>query len=177
MAGVVFSCLSLFVWSDHSHSSPSLSDLPPPSMTITSDWEDLANAVISLSFLASSQEAGTAFLRGVMSELSGSLSPALTSLPVRSSRELWVVSLLQSVSAVLPTTKVRMSDPLTSVTLRRPAGPPTLASFEAAGSDVAVSASHLLLMQASAGTSWLELPIAPSTLTIRSSPSSSGSAD
>lgn len=176
MAGVVFSCLSLFVWSDHSHSSPSLSDLPPPSMTITSDWEDLANAA-SLSFLASSQEAGTAFLRGVMSELSGLLSPALTSLPVRSSRELWVVSLLQSVSAVLPTTKVRMSDPLTSVTLRHPAGLPSLASFEAAGSDVAVSASHLLLMQASAGTSWLELPIAPSTLTIRSSPPSSGSAD
>lgn len=176
MTGVVLSCLSLFVWSDHSHSGPSLSDLPPSSMTITSDWDDLAGAA-SLSFLETSKEAGPPMLHGIVSELSGLLSPVPTSLPVRSRRQMWVLSLLPSVSAVLPTTKVTMSDPLTSVTLQRPVGLPLLVFIEVMGSNVPVSALLLLPMEASAAISWLALPVAPSTLTISSSPFSSDSAD
>lgn len=85
MGDVFCSCLSLrlpvslllgskavFPSSDHSHSSASLSDVPPPSMTITSDREDLevrllVSKAASLSFLlsvTSSQEVGVSELAG-----------------------------------------------------------------------------------------------------------------
>ncbi len=171
--------------SDHCPSkSPSSSDICPPSMTITSDMEDLetsnAASLFLLASCTSSQEADKAFLLCVMSasEFSGSQSPALTLLPVISSWELWVVSLLLSFSAVLLTTKVTTSDPLTSVLLLCFAGRLLLLSFEAAGGNVPTSLSSLLVMLAFTGTSWFAVPVstAPSTFTIRSSASSSGSA-
>lgn len=156
---------SLLVWStcDHSQSSPSLSDVPPPSMTITSDEASNTASSYFPPSVTSAKEAGMASLSAVTlaTEFRGGPSSALTSLPV--TRELRL-----SVSAVLLTTKVTTSDPLTSVSLRCLA----LTSW----TDVSVLASPPVLMVVSL---WLvaAVSIASSTLTISSSPSSSGSAD